>query len=87
MGVVFGPSSYQLECRRATEMNGSKGIDGITEKQEAFELQLCDTSSYRSFDPLEPLHYMNAAVIALCFSVAEREAFDMIKTKVRPYST
>ena len=55
-------------------------IDGMEAKRQAFKLELCDTISLEEYYPLSVL---DSAVIALCFSVVEREIFDMIKTRVR----
>jgi len=86
--LEFDPSSYQPKCQGVAEMDESRTrwrIDGMAKKQQTFELQLCDTFTSEGHGPLRA---MDAAVIAICFSVADREAFDMIKTKVRlAYST
>ena len=83
MDAEFDPSSYQPECQGVTRVTGH-----MEEARQAFELQLCDTFTSEDYDVLKFQSYMDSAVIALCFSVANRETFDMIRTKVRYlYST
>ena len=55
----------------------------LAEKPQGFYLTLCDTSTGEDYDGRRVLSYTDAAVIAICFSVAERETFDMVRTKVR----
>ena len=49
-------------------------------KRRAFELEICDTITLEYYYSLSVL---NLAIIDLCFSVAGREMFDIIKTRVR----
>ena len=89
MDVDFDPSSYQPMCQGVTKITineTGKQNNGTMEREQprqAFELGLCDTFTSEDYDALRLLYYMDSAVIALCFSVAKRETFDMIKTRVR----
>jgi len=78
--VYFDPSSYQPACHITEQPKDRKML---AEKRQGFHLTLCDTSTGEDYDGRRVLSYTDAAVIAICFSVAERETFDMIKTKVR----
>jgi len=72
--VDFNPSSYQPECHGTEKRKDGKML---AEKRQAFWL-ICE-----DYDGRRVLSYTDAAVIALCFSVAKRETFDLIRTKVR----
>ncbi len=81
--VEFDPSSYQPTFQGLTEMHESQirhRTDGMEANRQAFRLELCDTITLEDYFPLSVL---DSTVIALSFSVAERETFDMIKTRVR----
>ena len=55
-------------------------IDGMEAiKRQVFKLELYDAITLEDY----PLSVLDSAVIALCFSVVEREMFDVIKTGVR----
>jgi GTPase SAR1 family protein len=84
--VEFDPSSYLYECQGVTEMKESKAghkVGGMESRRQTFELEIRDTITSEDVEPLNALYYMDSAVIALCFSVTERETFEMIKTRVR----
>jgi len=80
--VYFDPSSYQPASHRVietTETKTGRPKHGkwLAEKRRAFWL------TFEDFDARGVLRYTDAAVVALCFSVAARESFNMIRTKVR----
>ena len=80
--VDFDPSSYQPACNRVVEMTETetgRPKDGkmLVEKRQTFQITCED------YDTRRVLSYIGAEVIALCFSVAKRETFDLIKTRVR----
>ena len=80
--MYFDPSSYQPASHpvmETTETKTGRPKHGkwLAEKPQAFWL------TFEDFDARGVLRYTDAAVVALCFSVAERELFNMIRTKVR----
>jgi len=83
--VYFNPSSYQPACNRVIEMTEPetgrpKDRKMLAGKWQTFQLKCEDCEDY---DARRVLSYPGAAVIALCFSVAKREEFDLIRTRVR----
>jgi len=81
--VEFDPSSYHGMEMTETETGQPKDGNMLTEKWQAYQLALCDTSACEDYGARRVLSYTDAAVVAVCFSVAKRETFDMIRTRVR----
>jgi small GTP-binding protein len=74
-----------LDCERASD--GQWRVKRNTRAQEPREtvaLVLWDTLGQEEFDRIRPYSYNEASVVAVCFSVVDREAFEEIRIRVRP---
>jgi len=66
---VYDPSPYKPISHRTGQPK-----DGEMRKRQMYRLALCDTSTSEDYDAQRVLSYTDAAVIALCFSVAEKRS-------------
>jgi GTPase SAR1 family protein len=76
--VQIDPSYHGsgLDCGRASD--GQRRFKGDTRAQEPREtvaLVLWDTLGQEEFDIVRPYSYDGASVVAICFSVVDRETF------------
>jgi GTPase SAR1 family protein len=82
--VEFDPVSYQPECYDVTKTTKHRAGEQNEEdkRREAFKLEVSEAFMFEDYHPLQVFNYIGPEVIALCFSVVERETFNLIKIRV-----